>query len=135
MSLPWMVRQKIRHLRSRIEASTLEIDAAAVELLADLREKYPSLIESVLITWCEARLGRRSNPLPAGWVQAELFPPKFGKLTPLSDLELYIKEQSALTGRFKERDDARQLYFKELSEAAGGDLTMTWEDAQNRLGA
>ena len=53
--------------------------------------------------------------------------------TPLKDLVAYAESMEELTGRFAERDRKRRDYLTELIEAADGDLSVTWHEAQSRL--
>lgn len=53
--------------------------------------------------------------------------------TPLKDLVAYTEEMKDLTARFVERDRKRRAYLDSLIVAAGGDLSMTWQEAHNRL--
>lgn len=56
-------------------------------------------------------------------------------VTPLKDLVIYADEMEGLTERFVRRDRERRAYLDSLIEAAGDDLSMTWQDAQQRLDA
>lgn len=53
--------------------------------------------------------------------------------TTLKDLASYIEEQEALTERFAKHGRKRRAYFMELLAAADGDLSVTWQDAHDRL--
>lgn len=53
--------------------------------------------------------------------------------TPLKVLKEYTEEMAELTARFAERDRKRQAYLNRLIDAADGDLSMTWEQARERL--
>lgn len=53
--------------------------------------------------------------------------------TTLKDLAAYAAEMAELTARFAERDRQRQEYLDGLIEAAGGDLSVTWQVAHERL--
>ncbi|RKN45231.1 hypothetical protein [Micromonospora endolithica] len=53
--------------------------------------------------------------------------------TTLKELTAYAAEMAELTERFAARDRKRQAYLSALIEAAGGDLSMTWQDAHDRL--
>lgn len=55
--------------------------------------------------------------------------------TPLKDLAAYAEEMCELTGRFVQRDEERRAYLDQLIAAADGDLSMTWQEAQQRLSA
>jgi hypothetical protein len=50
----------------------------------------------------------------------------------LKDLATYAEEMAELTARFRKRDDERRSYLDALIEAAGGDLSVTWQDAHER---
>lgn len=52
--------------------------------------------------------------------------------TPLKDLKAYTDEMAELTARFRRRDEERQAYLAQLIDAAGGDLSATWQDAHMR---
>lgn len=52
--------------------------------------------------------------------------------TTLKDLASYAEEMSELTARFRKRDDERREYLDALIEAAGGDLSVMWQDAHQR---
>jgi hypothetical protein len=51
----------------------------------------------------------------------------------LMDLETYTKEQEELTARFAAHDWKRRCYLARLIEAAGGDLSTTWQQAHELL--
>lgn len=53
-------------------------------------------------------------------------------ITPLKDLAAYAEEMAELTARFRKRDEERREYLEHLIEAAGGDLSVTWQDAHQR---
>lgn len=53
--------------------------------------------------------------------------------TQLKDLVAYAEEMRDLTSRFVKRDEERRAYLNRLIEAAGGDLSVTWQEAQRRL--
>lgn len=55
-------------------------------------------------------------------------------MTTLKDLAVYAEEMAELTERFAKRDRERQAYLDSLVEAAEGDMSMTWQDAHERLG-
>jgi hypothetical protein len=55
--------------------------------------------------------------------------------TPLKELRDYAHEMRALTTRFVSRDAKRFAYLDRLVAAAGGDLSMSWQEAHERLGA
>ncbi|MEU4592588.1 hypothetical protein [Micromonospora aurantiaca (nom. illeg.)] len=55
--------------------------------------------------------------------------------TTLKELTAYAAEMAELTERFAARDRERQAYLNALIAAADGDLSMTWQDAHDRLGA
>ena len=50
----------------------------------------------------------------------------------LKDLEDYYTEMSELTERFRKRDKDRADYLAALKEAAGGDMSTTWQTAHVR---
>lgn len=52
--------------------------------------------------------------------------------TPLKILAAYAEEMAELTARFAARDRQRRAYLDQLIEAAGGDLSTTWQDAHLR---
>lgn len=52
--------------------------------------------------------------------------------TPLKVLAAYAEEMAELTARFAARDNQRQTYLAQLIEAAGGDMSTTWQDAHVR---
>lgn len=54
--------------------------------------------------------------------------------TTLKDLVAYAAEMAELTERFAARDRERHQYLNALIGAADGDLSMTWQDAHDRLG-
>lgn len=56
-------------------------------------------------------------------------------VTPLKDLLIYAEEMEGLTARFVRRDRERRAYLDSLIEAAEDDLSMTWQEAQDRLAA
>jgi hypothetical protein len=51
--------------------------------------------------------------------------------TTLKELADYAAEQKAITARFAAHDAKRDAYLDELIEAAGGDLSMTWQTAHD----
>lgn len=51
----------------------------------------------------------------------------------LKELQEYAAEQAELTARFVAHDDKRSAYLAELIDAAEGDLSMTWQEAHDRL--
>lgn len=51
----------------------------------------------------------------------------------LKQLHDYADQQEELTGRFVAHDKKRREYLGSLDEAAGHDLSMTWQDALSRL--
>lgn len=55
--------------------------------------------------------------------------------TTLKELQAYTEEMEELTARFVERDRKRRAYLDSLIEAADNDLSMTWQEAQERLDA
>jgi hypothetical protein len=55
--------------------------------------------------------------------------------TPLKDLVAYTEEMEDLSAHFVERVKARRAYLDSLVEAADNDLSMTWQEAQERLEA
>lgn len=55
-------------------------------------------------------------------------------VTTLKDLEVYAEEMAELTERFAKRDRERRVYLDGLIEAADGDMSMTWQEAHDRLG-
>lgn len=52
--------------------------------------------------------------------------------TPLKILAAYAEEMAELTARFQKRDRERRAYLDALITAAGGDLSVTWQDAHQR---
>lgn len=50
----------------------------------------------------------------------------------LKELADYSDEMSAMTARFLKRDEQRREYVERLIEAAGGDMSATWQDAHRR---
>lgn len=54
--------------------------------------------------------------------------------TTLKELAGYAAEMAELTERFATRDRERSEYLERLIAAAGGDLSVTWQDAHDRLG-
>ena len=67
--------------------------------------------------------------------QGTLFP--LDKFEPtestLKELQEYTEQSEELTARFLEHDRKRREYLDSLIEAAGNDLSMTWQEAQERL--
>lgn len=51
----------------------------------------------------------------------------------LKELLEYAEQGEELTARFLEHDRKRREYLESLIGAAGGDLSVTWQEAQNRL--
>lgn len=54
-------------------------------------------------------------------------------VTTLKELSAYAEQMRELTNRFAERDRKRWEYLARLIDAADGDLSMTWQEAHNRL--
>lgn len=54
-------------------------------------------------------------------------------VTTLKELQAYADQMRELTQRFVDRDKKRQRYLDQLIEAADGDLSMTWQNAHERL--
>lgn len=52
----------------------------------------------------------------------------------LKELLDYTEQGEELTARFAAHDQKRRAYVDSLVRAAEGDLSMTWQDAQMRLG-
>ena len=67
--------------------------------------------------------------------QGTLFP--LDKFEPteatLKELQEYTEQSEELTARFLEHDRKRRDYLDSLIKAAGGDLSITWQEAQQRL--
>ena len=67
--------------------------------------------------------------------QGTLFP--LDKFEPteatLKELQEYTEQSEELTARFLEHDRKRRDYLDSLIEAADGDLSITWQEAQQRL--
>jgi hypothetical protein len=53
--------------------------------------------------------------------------------TTLEDLEIFMKQQMEINENFAATYAKRRDYLDRLEEAADHDLTMTWQDAQDRL--
>lgn len=53
--------------------------------------------------------------------------------TTLKDLADYATEQESLTARFAAHDAKRRAYLDSLVEAAGGDMSATWQEAHDLL--
>jgi hypothetical protein len=56
-------------------------------------------------------------------------------VTTLKELQEYADEMAELTRRFADRDERRGAYLDRLIKAADGDLSVTWQEAHNRLPA
>lgn len=126
-SLPRKINSKRAELGKAVAAGYLT-DADAGTALADFIEStYPDIYRAIVRNWCTARF-RRYNPLPAGWVQASLFPASKW-YAPLSEAVEYAESQRSLTGRFSDRDAMRAAALKQLIAAAGGDLSMPLDRA------
>lgn len=67
--------------------------------------------------------------------QGSLFPlDQFEPVTStLKELQAYAEEMAELTARFAARDEERRSYLDELIAAADDDLSMTWQEAHDRL--
>lgn len=66
--------------------------------------------------------------------QLSLFPDDmFGPLATLAELAKYAEEMAELTARFVQRDVERDAYLQQLIDAAGGDMSATWEQAERLL--
>jgi hypothetical protein len=55
-------------------------------------------------------------------------------VTTLKELVEYADQQEELTARFVEHGKKRRGYLNDLIDAAGGDLSVTWREAHDRLG-
>lgn len=55
-------------------------------------------------------------------------------VTTLKELVEYADQQEELTARFVEHGRKRRGYLNDLIDAAGGDLSVTWREAHDRLG-
>lgn len=53
--------------------------------------------------------------------------------TPLKDLREYMEQQEEITARFVEHGQKRRAYYNRLEIAADGDLSMSWQEAHERL--
>jgi hypothetical protein len=66
--------------------------------------------------------------------QLSLFPDDmFGPLATLAELAKYAEDMAELTARFGQRDTERAAYLAQLIAAAGGDMGVTWEQAERLL--
>lgn len=66
--------------------------------------------------------------------QLSLFPDDmFGPLATLDELAKYAEEMRELTARFALRDTERSAYLAQLIDAAAGDMSVTWEQAERLL--
>ncbi len=66
----------------------------------------------------------------------EYFPDdRFTEVSTLAELAKYAEEMADLTDRFAQRDRERAEYLKRLVDAVGGDMSATWEQAQQALDA
>jgi hypothetical protein len=127
MNLPRMARQHLLGLKARVHSGNLTADAAGEKFAKHLKDKYPTLVDALLVRWCTAKFGK-AIPLPEGWVQADLLPPRFWS-RPLSEAIEHHKERVGMTGRFAERNDMLGAELELLTNAAGGDTTVTVEEA------
>jgi hypothetical protein len=77
------------------------------------------------------------DDLPAGPdEQLALFPAEqFTRLSTLGELAKYADEQREYTEHMAARDARRYAYLQLLIAAVGGDMSATWEDAQQALDA
>jgi hypothetical protein len=66
------------------------------------------------------------------WEQVELFP-GFTPAVTLLELETYCKEQDRMTENFAARGARRRAYLGELVAAAGGDMTVSYDQARRAL--
>lgn len=65
-----------------------------------------------------------------------LFPADtFGPKSTLAELDRYREEMAELTARFAARDDDRRMYLDSLIKAVNGDMSATWEAAEEALRA
>lgn len=53
--------------------------------------------------------------------------------TTLKELHAYAEQQEEITARFVTHGQKRREYLDRLTEAADGDLSVTWQDAHERL--
>lgn len=65
-----------------------------------------------------------------------LFPADtYGPKSTLAELGRYAEEMAELTARFAARDDDRRMYLDSLIKAVNGDMSATWEAAEEALRA
>ena len=63
-----------------------------------------------------------------------LFPAEqFGRLSTLADLAKYADEQAEYTQHMAARDEKRAAYLADLIAAVDGDMSATWEQAEQAL--
>lgn len=60
---------------------------------------------------------------------------RFTETSTLEELAKYAEEMACLTERYARHDRERADYLQRLIRAAGGDMSVTWEDAQQALDA
>lgn len=114
---------QFRHWSELFTAGFPAYDASPDEPLADHRAD------------AEREQDRKRELLDLMGDQYSLFPLRhFEPVTAtLKELAEYAEEQRELTARFAEHDAKRLAYLERLVEAAGGDLSMTWAKAHDRL--
>jgi hypothetical protein len=80
--------------------------------------------------------GEQDERLAAPGEQLALFPAEqFTRLSTLGELAKYADEQREYTEHMAARDARRYAYLQLLIAAVGGDMSATWEDAQQALDA
>lgn len=79
-------------------------------------------------------LARRAQEGDGQLALFEYFPEdRFTEISTLGELAKYAGEMAELTERFRQRDEERAAYLRQLIDAVHGDLAATWEQAQAAL--
>lgn len=82
---------------------------------------------------CEAEPAQ--EPLDFGrWEQVEMFP-GFEPSATLADLDRYCTSMERMTSNYLARDQKRRAHLGELAAAAGGDMTVSYDQARRALRA
>lgn len=80
--------------------------------------------------------GARLLPEQDDEEQLALFPDdRFHDLSTLAEMAKYAEEMAEITARFAERDAERSAYMRRLIDAVDGDMSTTWAEARQALGA
>jgi len=122
-----MARQHLIHLQSQVKAGHLAPEEAGRKLASHLKERYPLLIDALILRWCTAKFGK-SIPMPDVWVATDLWKPEQWRM-PLREIGKQLDGTDALQGRFSAKQADRRADWRAMLDIVGGDDMMTPEQA------